>query len=120
MQRQNADDSDFKNLLDELVETKDCKSDLEENNECACSNAQNEIIKLFCNTMMRKIMGSLAENGHCCILADEASDSSNSELLSLVVRQATQEFSVEECLLGYYKLDNIKSGHIAKCVKVSH
>ena len=68
---------------------------------------------------MRKIMGRLGENEHFCIMVDEASDSSNSELLSLVVRQVTSEFVVEECLLGFHKLDNMKAEHMTKCIKVS-
>ena len=115
----NQEESNFKNLLDELIDAKGNQSKLDENNEYTCSEIQNEIIKLFYNAIMRKIMANLEENGHYCMLADEASDSSNSELLSLVVRQVTKEFAIEEHLLGYYKLDNIKSEHVADCIKVS-
>ena len=52
-------------------------------------------------------------------MADEATDSSNSELLSLVMQQVTSEFIVEEYLLGFYKLDSIKAKYITKCIKVS-
>ena len=52
-------------------------------------------------------------------MADKATDLSNSELLSLVVQQITSEFVVEEYLLGFYKMGNIKAEHITKCIKVS-
>ena len=68
---------------------------------------------------MREIMGHLEDNEYFCIIADEATDLSNSELLSLVIQQVTSEFAVEEYLLGFYKLGNIKSEHITKCIKVS-
>ena len=113
------EDSNFRNLLNELLETKGTKSDPDENNECTCSDMQNEITNFFYEAIMRKIMGRLEDNEHFCIMADEASDSSNSELLSLVVHQVTSKFVVEECLLGFYELDNIKAEHMTKCVKVS-
>ena len=68
---------------------------------------------------MRKIMGRLGGNEHFCIIADEASDSSNSELLSLVVRQVTSEFVVEEFMLGFCKLDNTNAEYMTECIKVS-
>ena len=79
------EDSNFANLLNELLETKGTKSDLDENNEYTCSEIQNEIIKIFCNMIMHKIMGHLEDNEYFCIMADKATDSSNSKLLSLVV-----------------------------------
>ena len=68
---------------------------------------------------MHKIMGRLENNEYFCIMADKATDSSNSELLSLVARQVTSEFIVVEYLLSFYKLGNIKAKHITKCIKVS-
>ena len=41
------EDSNFRNLLDELLETKGTKSELDENNEHTCSETQNEIIKFL-------------------------------------------------------------------------
>ena len=64
-------------------------------------------------------MSRLEDNEYFCIIADKATNSSNSELLTLVVGQVTSEFVVEEYLLSFYKLDNIKSKHITKCIKVS-
>ena len=65
------------------------------------------------------MMDSLVENGYHYALANKVSDLSNSELLFLVMRQVTQEFSVKECFLCYCEFDKIKSEHIAKCIKVS-
>ena len=41
------EDSNFRNLLDELLETKGTKSEFDENSECTCSEAQNEINIFF-------------------------------------------------------------------------
>ena len=56
----------------------------------------NEIIQLFYNVVMRKLMKRMVENEHYCFCVDEAVDTTNSELLFIVFRQATKGFSVED------------------------
>ena len=68
---------------------------LNQKNEHTSNLVQNEIIQLFCNDAMRKMMKWMAENEHYYFCTDKAVDASNSEVLSLVVRQVAKEFSIE-------------------------
>ena len=52
-------------------------------------------------------------------MGDEGTDSSNAELLSLVLRQVTKDLEVKECFIGFHRLENIKSEHVAKVIKIS-
>ena len=64
-------------------------------------------------------MKQMTENENHCFCADEAVDTSSSELLPIVDRQVTKVFSVEEHFLGNYTLESIKSEHVVKRVKAS-
>ena len=52
-------------------------------------------------------------------MADEGTDSSNAELLSLVLRQVTKDLEVKEYFVGFHRLEIIKSEHVAKVIKVN-
>ena len=89
-------ESNFREALNVIIESYNKEHHLHEKNEQTSNRVQNEIIKLFCNDVMRKMMKWMGENEHHCFCADEAVDTSNAEFLSNVVRQVTKGFSVEE------------------------
>ena len=101
------------------MERKGRECELSKEIACVSGKTQNKIIKIFCEDVTRKIMKYMSTNEIFCMLAEKASDSSSSKLLSIVVRQVTYGFSAEEFLLRCYQLDNVKSQHIVKCAKVS-
>ena len=79
-----------------IIESHNKECNLYEKNECTSNRAQNEIMKLFHNDIMRKLMKRMRENEHYCFCADEAVRTSNTELLPILVRKVAKGFSVEE------------------------
>ena len=52
-------------------------------------------------------------------MADEGTDVSNTEILSIVARQCNEKLEYSEIWLGYQTLDNIKSITLKLGLKVS-
>ena len=64
-------------------------------------------------------MKEISKCGHFCVMADEGTDVSNTELLSAAVRQCNEKLECSEIWLGYQTLDNIKSITAKLGLKVS-
>ena len=77
------------------------------------------MMQIFHDDVMRNVVKKTHANEFFCVLADEGTDSSNAELLSLVLRQVTNDLEVKECFVGFHRLENVKSEHIVKVIKVS-
>ena len=67
---------------------------------------------------MRKMIVKLQNNEHFCTLAYEDTDNSKAELLSFVFRQVTEGLEVKEYFLGFHRLNNTRSDHVAHVIKV--
>ena len=51
-------------------------------------------------------------------MADEGSDTSNTELLSSAIRQCDERLQCDECWLGHQAIDNTKSATVVDGLKV--
>ena len=78
----------------------------------------NEIVKLCYRHTMTKIVRKINECGDFGLVADEGTDSSNTEFLSAAERQCNERFECSECWLGHQDLDNVKSDEVVKGLKV--
>ena len=112
--------SNFVNVLNTLVEATKTEYEMHKKLSYTHNDYQNDIIKSFYNKIMRNhVKHSVKLNKHFCIMCDEGTDASNTTLLTIVLRQVTDDLEIKEYFLGFYALDNIKSDHIVKCITVS-
>lgn len=73
---------------------------------------QNELIKLMGIHVLRSITQELQKSPYLTIMADETTDASNEEQLTIVLRQVTEELLVHEEFIGLYKVPNIEAATI--------
>ena len=106
-------------MLETLIKVSGEKFNLQENKKCASPDMQNVMMQIFHDDVMRNVVKKTQANEFFCVLADEGTDSSNAELLSLVSRQVTNDLEVKEYFICFHRLENIKSEHIAKAIKAS-
>jgi len=69
---------------------------------------QNELIKLMGIQVLRSVAQELQKSPYLTIMADETTDTSNQEQLTIVLRQVTEELLVHEEFIGLYKVPNIE------------
>ena len=79
--------------------------------------AQNEILKLLALKLLRKIATDIRLSGCYSILADEATDVSNTQLLVICIRWVTKDLAVEEDSIGLMPLDKANAQNIAAVIK---
>lgn len=78
---------------------------------------QNELIELMARQVMSRKLASIRESQFFGVMADEYTDISNKELLSLCIRWFDESLDAHEDFLGYYELPDIKSETIAVMIK---
>lgn len=71
---------------------------------------QNEIIEILGSVILDKIVSSVKKANYFSIIADEAHDQSNKELMSVVLRYIDSELDVKEDFVGYVHLVEGMSG----------
>ena len=69
------------------------------------STSQNEILKLLTLQLLRKIARGIAITGCYGILADEATNVSNTQQLVVCIRWVTKDLEVEEDFIGLVSLE---------------
>ena len=113
-------DSNFINILEGMMEATGKYFNTYKTKDKYCSPvAQNEILEMFYRHVMREKVKKINDCGHFCLMADEDTDVSNTELLSAAVRQCNDKLECSEIWLGYQTLDNIKSQTVKNGLKVS-
>ena len=75
--------------------------------------AQNEILKLLTLRLLRKIAADIHSSGCFSLLADEATDVSNMQLLIICIRWVTRDLTVEEDFIGLMPLEKANAANIA-------
>jgi hypothetical protein len=80
------------------------------------NDIQNEIIDLMARQVLSKKLDSARSSQFFAIMADEYTDISNKELLSICLRWI-EDLRVHEDFVGYYQLSNIKSETIVNAIK---
>ena len=81
------------------------------------STSQNEILKLLALKLLSKIVSDIAITGCYSILADEATDVSNTQHLVVSVRWVTNDLEVEEDFSGLAPLERAQANVIAAAIK---
>ena len=70
---------------------------------------QNEILTLLHHTVMRQLISNMRNNGYFAIIIDETTDLSVEEHVSICVRHVSNNFTIEESFLGFYKTEKTES-----------
>ena len=78
---------------------------------------QNEIIKIMGVTLLRSIAHNIRQSTFFTVMADEATDSSNKEQVTLTIRWVTVEFDVHEKFLGLYQVDSMDAATLTSVIK---
>ena len=79
---------------------------------------QNELIELIAKQVLAKILESISSSKSFGIIADEYTDISNKELLSMCFRWI-KDLRVNEDFVGYYELSDIKRDTTLTAIKDS-
>ena len=82
------------------------------------NDIQNELIELMAKQVLTKKLESTRSSKFFGIIADEYTDISNKELLSMCFRWI-KDLRVHEDFVGYYELPDIKSDTIVTAIKDS-
>ena len=115
----NQGEDNFTNLL-KLLGTKDQSiiSALERSRlKYTHSDVQNELFDLMAQQVLREKLKEVREHDFFAIMADEYTDISNLEQLSMCLRTVTDDLEIEENFLGFYELNDIKSDSIVHAIK---
>ena len=78
---------------------------------------QNEIIKLMGLQVLRSVTADLQASPFLTVMADETTDCSNHEQVTLVLRSITQELEVNEEFLGLYQVASIDAAMLTTAIK---
>ena len=81
------------------------------------SKSQYEIVKVLALKPLRKIASDIAITGCYSILADEATDVSNTQQLVACIRWVTKEFKVKEDFNNLFPLEWGQANVIAAAIK---
>ena len=81
------------------------------------STSQNEILKLLTLQLLRKIARGIAITGCYGILADEATNVSNTQQLVVCIRWVTKDLEVEEDFIGLVSLEWAQADVIVAAIK---
>ena len=77
----------------------------------------NKIIGLLGNAVLRKILSNIREATWFAVLADETTDISNQEQLSMSIRWVTKTYEVHEDFIGLVHVPNITASVLAIAIK---
>ena len=78
---------------------------------------QNEFLKLMARQALLKKLQVVKSSKFYGIIADEYTDISKKQLLSICLRWVGENFIVNEDFVGYYEIPNIKSDTIVNAIK---
>ena len=78
---------------------------------------QNELLDLMARQVVRSKVMTIEKNRYFAIMADKYIDKSNKEQLSFCVRTVADSLEPAEEFLGFYELENIKSGTTVRVIK---
>ena len=78
---------------------------------------QNEMLELMARRVLRRLLEDIHSSPFLAVMVDEATDKSNKEQLTLVVRWVSDDFVVSEEFLGLYTLSAIDAQSIVDVMK---
>ena len=77
---------------------------------------ENEILQDFAHATLRKLCESIRESQFYSLMADETTDMSAKEQVSICIRRVNEKFKIEELFMGFYQTENIKSTTLLNCL----
>ena len=80
-------------------------------------DVQNELLNIMKGQALREKHATIRDRKFFSITADEGTDISNLEQLSLCARTVNDDLNADEDFLGFYEIDNIKSETVVKAIK---
>ena len=80
-------------------------------------NMQNELLDIMASQVLQEKRSAIRERNFSSLVADEGTDISNIEQLSLCIRSVDDNFEVSEDFVGFYELSNIKSETIVNSIQ---
>ncbi len=81
------------------------------------STIQNEIIKLMGLQLLRDMAVQFQTSPFLTIMADETTDASNTEQVTLFIRWVTDDLQVHEYFVGLYSVTSIAADMIVSVIK---
>ena len=86
-------------------------------NKYTSHEVQDEILKIMAHQILRKIATDLQSSPFLTIMADETTDASNHEQVTIVLRWVTEDFQVHEEFIGLYKVPSIDAETLTTTIK---
>lgn len=86
-------------------------------NKYTSHEIQDEMVKIMAHHILRKISVNLQSSPFLTIMADETTDSSNSEQVTIVLRWVTEDFQVHEEFIGLYKVPSVDAETLTATIK---
>lgn len=117
--RGNSDEGNFDQLLklSAKVDPRLSKWLERKRNKYVHGDCQNEIIKVISFILLRDIAKNINDSPFYSIMADEVTDSSNTEQLVVCFRWVDSELQAHEDFIGIHSIENIKSDTIVCVIK---
>ena len=78
---------------------------------------QNEIVNVMGLQVLRNVSADLQSSPFLTVMADETTDSSNREQVTLIFRRVTQELEVHEEFVGLYHVASIDAAMLTTAIK---
>ena len=78
---------------------------------------QNEILQIMANHVLQKMLLSIRASPYLALMVDEATDSSNKEQLTIVIRRVDEDLNAFEDFLGVYYLKKADASSIVAAIK---
>ncbi len=79
---------------------------------------QNECLLLLSSHILRSIASKICESGCFTVMADECSDASNKEQLTMCIRWVDKDLKDHESFIGLYQVDDITADSLTHAIKV--
>ena len=79
---------------------------------------QNECLLLLSSHILRSVVSKIRESGCFTIMADECSDVSNKEQLTICIRWVDKHLKDHESFIGLYQVDGITADSLTHAIKV--
>ena len=80
---------------------------------------QNECLLLLSSHILRNVASRIRESGCFTIMADECSDVSNKEQLTICIRWVDQDLKDHKSLIGLFQVDDITADSLTHAIKVA-
>ena len=112
-------DSNFLQLLKLRGEQDSSISDwlAQKVNKYTTHEVQDELLKIMAHQILRKIATNHQSSPILTIMADETTDSSNHEQVTIILRWVTEDFQVHEEFIGLYKVTSIDAETLTATIK---